>query len=135
GHAYILEADNGAWAIETGASIPFAYTAAQTTKNSAITVTANRTGLWSHWDTTHTGSAVRDAIWDAVITDASNLDLTRGNGATPNATGDIEAFVVEFAADVAKVQHGEFNYGVATTDTIAITAPGGGTIRGILFGE
>ncbi|KKN01933.1 hypothetical protein LCGC14_1122840 [marine sediment metagenome] len=124
GHAYILEALNGQWSIETGASIPLAYTTAQTTKNAAITVTANRTGLWSYWDTSDIGDDPRDSIWDGVITDATNLDLTRANGSTPSADGDIESFVVNFAADVAVVQQGEFNYVTAATKTAAISAPG-----------
>jgi len=124
GHAYILEAKNGAWAIETGASIPTSYVSSDASKNTAITVTANRTALWSYYDTDESSDDARDVIWDGVITDASNLDLTRGNGQTPLSAGDIESFVVEFAADVAVVQQGEFNYVTATTKTAAITAPG-----------
>ena len=124
GHAYILEALNGAWTVESGASIPNAYTTAQTTKNVAITVTPSRTGLWSYWDTDDAQDNPLYAIWDGVITDGTNLDLTRGNGGTPSAAGDIESFVVEFADEVAVVQQGEFNYLTATTKTAAINAPG-----------
>ena len=124
GHAYILEALNGQWSIETGASIPFAYTTSQATKNSAITVAPSRTGLWSYWDTNEISDDVRDAIWDGTITDGSNLDLTRGNGGAPDAAGDIESFVVEFAVEVAVIQQGEFNYITAATKTAAISAPG-----------
>ncbi len=123
GHAYILEALKGAWAIEAGASIPFAYTTSQATKNSAITVTPSRTGVWSYWDTDENSDDVRDGIWDAAITDATNLDLTRGDGTTPSATGDIEVFVVNFAAEVASVQQGAFDYGTSVTKTAAISAP------------
>ncbi len=124
GHAYILEALNGQWSVETGASIPFAFTSNQATKNSAITVDADRTGVWSYWDISEQQDDARDAIWDTVITNDTNLDLTRGNGSTPFAGGDIESFVVEFAADVAVVQQGEFNYVTAATKTAAISAPG-----------
>lgn len=124
GHAYILEAKNGQWSIETGASIPNSYASSATAINDAITVAANRTGLWSYWDTNEFSTDSRDAIWDGAITDGTNLDLTRANGATPNAVGDIESFVVEFAADVASVQQGEFNYATSATKTAAISAPG-----------
>ncbi len=126
GHAYILEADNGAWAIETGASISTSYVWNSAAENEAITVTANRTGLWIYHDAESLGNTLRDSVWDGVITNNTNLDLTRGNGATPagNTTEVIESFVVEFAADVAIVQQGEFNYITSATKTAAISAPG-----------
>lgn len=124
GHAYILEALNGAWTVETGASIPINFGSGDTTKNSAITVTAALTGCWSYWDNSAFDDDVRDAIWDAAITDATNLDVTRGNGSATVEFGDIEVFVVNFSVDVAVVQQGEFNYLTSATKTAAINAPG-----------
>ena len=117
GHAYIVEALNGAWDIETGASIPINHAAGDTAKNVAITVVPARTGAWSYWDTAELLDDPRDAVWDTVITDATNLDLTKGNAAGVAGAGDIEVFVVNFAAEVAVVQQGEFNYITAATKT------------------
>jgi len=123
GHAYIVEAINEAWLIHTGGSIAINYTAAETLKNETIACTPAQTGLWGYWTTSEDSDDPRDAIWDGVITDATNMDLTRANSGTPSATGSIRAFAVKFADTVAVVQQGEFNYATATTDTAAINAP------------
>jgi len=124
GHAYILEALNAAWSIETGESIPFSLATGATTANATIDVVASRAGCWSYWKTSEAADDPRDAIWDAGITDNANLDLTRGNTGSPSATADAEVFVVNFAPTVAVVQQGELNYAAATTKTGAINAPG-----------
>ncbi len=123
GHAYILEATAGAWAVETGATIPIPYTSGNKTKNSAITVVKARTGVWASWDTDENSDDARDAVWNATITDNTNLDLTRAYTGSPFVSGDIEVFVVEFAVEVAAVQHGEFDYLTAASKTAAISAP------------
>ncbi len=124
GHAYILEALDGAWAIETGASILFIVATTTATFNTTISVVPSRTGLWMSWRTAETTDDVRDGVWDATITDATNIDGRRGHGATPSAACNIENFVVNFAEDVAGIQQGEFDYLTATTKTAAINAPG-----------
>ncbi len=125
GHAYIVEALNGAWVVKSGASYPVSYLVGDTTKDTTIASSdVTRTALFNYFLPTESGDHVRDGIWDAYILNATTVRATRAFGGSPSATSTGQAFVVEFAAEVAVAQWGLLTYNTAITKSATITEVG-----------